>query len=128
MTEWTDLDLAQGILNDLQSAATAHDLPAMLDLLTEDIVLLGSAAASLDRDAATAYVEQVLAYEYPLLWEFETVRVIDSRPEAVTFVALGSVGFDGPDEPRDPFRLTCLAVDEGDRWRLRHFHGSVPQA
>lgn len=26
-----------------------------------------------------------------------------------------------------PFRVTCLAVQEQNGWRLRHFHGSRPQ-
>jgi hypothetical protein len=45
------------------------------------------------------------------------------------FAALGTVGFDGDSEDeRDTFRLTCVAVGDGSRWRLRHFHGSAPQA
>ena len=46
--------------------------------------------------------------------------MLDVRPGAVTFVALGTVALKGdPDSAaEDPIRLSCLAVDEGGSWRL----------
>ena len=126
MSTEADIDRASALLDDLQAAATAQDVARTLDLFTEDAVLLGTAAANLDRHEISSYLARVFDQPHGIRWEFEVVRVVDSRPGVVTFVALGTVGFDGPDESRDPFRLTCLAVDDGDRWRLRHFHGSIP--
>jgi SnoaL-like domain len=31
-------------------------------------------------------------------------------------------------EWRKPIRMTGLAVRDGERWRLRQFHGSIPFA
>lgn len=57
------------------------------------------------------------------------VRPMARDENVFCFAALGTVGFDGDSEDeRDTFRLTCVAVGDGSRWRLRHFHGSAPQA
>jgi uncharacterized protein (TIGR02246 family) len=125
MTSEADIHRASALLSQLQSAATAQDLAGMLDLFTEDAVVLGTSAANLDRRELTAYVTALFELPHCIHWDFEMIRVVDSRVGALTFVALGTVGLDGPDESRDQFRLTCLAVDDGDRWRLRHFHGSI---
>jgi ketosteroid isomerase-like protein len=119
--------LARSILAELQQAASARDTDALLDLLTGDVVLFGTVAANLDRTSSEAYIQLLMAQDATIAWDWETVQVVDERPGAVTFVALGTVGLSS-DPGRDPIRLTCLAVDDGDRWRLRHFHGSVPQA
>jgi len=117
---------ALALLSDLQAAAEHQDLARMLDLLTADAVLLGSGAANMDHSAIEAYLARLFEAPYVVRWDFETVHVLDSRESAITFVALGTVGFEGSGDPRDAFRLTCLAVDDGDRWRLRLFHGSIP--
>ena len=57
---------------------------------------------------------------------------VGPAPASPPFAVLGTVGFE--DEQgralgvRQPFRLTCVAVVRDGRWRLRHFHGSVPQS
>ena len=118
--------VARSLLESIQAAASAHDKAALLDLFTDDGMLLGTAAANLDRDAVERYVDLVLGIDETITWIYDDVRVVDAREGAVTFVGIGTAGFDDGDEP-DPFRLTCLAVLDGERWRLRLFHGSVPQ-
>lgn len=53
------------------------------------------------------------------------------EPGVLAFAVVGTVGFeDAQGKPigvRDAFRLTCVAVLREGQWRLRHFHGSVPQ-
>ena len=126
MSTDADIDRVSALLSELQSAVTARDLARTLDLFTEDAVLVGTSAANLDRGEVSSYLALLFDQPYGMRWDFEIVRVVDSRLGALTFVALGTVGFDGPHESRDRFRLTCLAVEDGDRWRLRHFHGSIP--
>ena len=123
--------LAHRLLGELQEAVTAKDLDRLLDLFCDDPVLFGTAAANLDRQQTTDYLERVVAQDGFIRWDFEDVVTLVSAPGFVSFAAVGTVGFD--DEtgratgPRDGFRLTCVAVEERDGWRLRHFHGSVPQ-
>jgi ketosteroid isomerase-like protein len=129
----TPLMAARNVLDDLQRAAVARDHAAALGLMTDDIVLFGTAGANLDRPSASEYLRLVFDQEGVIRWDWKTVQVVDARAGAVTFVALGTVGFhDGGQEQgeaeRVPIRLSALIVDEGDRWRLRHFHGSTPEA
>jgi uncharacterized protein (TIGR02246 family) len=128
VTDHDVLDRVHELLDDLQSAVRAKDHAAVLDLFTEDAVLLGTAAANLDRDAMSGYLARVFDQTGYVHWEWDTVAVLDARPGAVTFVALGTVSVAGDpvEASSDPVRLTCLAIEDDDRWRLRLFHGSVP--
>jgi len=129
VSDTEDVDRVRALLEDLQAAVRAKDLAATLELFTEDAALLGTAAANLDRTAVTGYLARVFDQPGYVLWDWRTVSVVDARPGALTFVALGVVSLAGDPGGRasDPVRLTCLAVDDGERWRLRVFHGSVPQ-
>jgi uncharacterized protein (TIGR02246 family) len=124
------IDLVHELLDDLQRAVRAKSHAAALDLFTEDAALLGTAAANLDRDAVSNYLALVLDQTGYVRWDWEEISVLDSRPGAITFVALGLVRLE--DHPEDdspsPIRLTCLAVEETERWRLRLFHGSIPSS
>ena len=61
-------------------------------------------------------------------WDWETIEVVDARPGTITFVALGTAGWEGgPAEPAVPYRMSCLIVDDGDRWRFKLQHGAVTQ-
>jgi uncharacterized protein (TIGR02246 family) len=121
--------IARELLAALQDASRDGDLELAKALFTGDAALFGTAAESFGREQVGLYLEQVFAEDGYVRWDWETVRTLDCRPGAITFVALGTVGFDGPgaDEERFPIRLTCLAVEIGGRWLLRHFHGSIPQ-
>jgi uncharacterized protein (TIGR02246 family) len=120
--------LVRHLLDDLQDAVRVKDVAATLDLFTEDAALLGTAGHGLDRDAVSDYLMRVFDQTGYVSWDWQTVSVLDARPGAVTFVALGTVAIAGdPDvDSSDPIRLTCLAVEDSERWRIRLFHGSVP--
>jgi uncharacterized protein (TIGR02246 family) len=122
---------ARALLDELQTAVSRKDEAAVADVLDEEVVLFGTAAESVGREAALAYVGRVLAGDEVLRWGWDRVLVLHEGPGALAFAVIGSVGFDDhhhgePVEDRQPFRLTCVAVERAGRWRLRHFHGSVP--
>lgn len=98
---------------------------------TTIVVQFGTAAANLDRAQTMAYLELVVVQEGTIRWEWEHVLPLLDKPDLLVFAVIGTVGFDdGQGRPvggRDDFRLTCVAVAQDGRWRLRHFHGSVPQ-
>ena len=129
----TDGDtIAHRLLEELQEAVTAKDVDRLLALFSDDPVLFGTTAANLDRQQTRRYLEMVVDQDGFIRWDFQDVVTLVSSPGLVSFAAVGTVGFDDATGRatgrRDAFRLTCVAVEEGDRWRLRHFHGSVPQA
>ena len=119
------------LLAELQSAVTARDLDRLEALFDDETVLFGTAAANLDREQTLSYLRAVVGQEGTIRWVFDDVVPLVSEPGVLCFAAVGTVGFDDetgqPDGDRDPFRLTCVAVQRDGRWRLRHFHGSVPQ-
>ena len=123
--------LARQLLQELQAAVASKDLAAVLALFDEDAVVFGTAAANVGAEEVRAYLTRVVEQDGTLRWEWDHIVPLLSDPTALAFAVIGTVGFDDEAgaavEDRDPFRLTCVAVQSEGRWRLRHFHGSVPQ-
>ena len=121
---------ARRILGQLQDAVAAKDLGRLADLFDADVVLFGTAAANVDSAATATYLAGVVEAEGTIRWEWEQVLPLLHTPDVLVFAALGTVGLDDsrgrPTGARDAIRLTCVAVARDGRWRLRHFHGSVP--
>ncbi|MGC4113052.1 MAG: nuclear transport factor 2 family protein [Nocardioides sp.] len=124
--------VARGILAELQDGFAAHDREAVLRLLDDEVVVFGAAGKGLDAEHSRAYVSRMLAAEGTVRWGWDRVVPVVTEPELLVFAVHGSVGFDDSSGhaigERSPFRLTVVAVLRDGRWRLRHFHGSVPQA
>lgn len=128
MTPADDHALAFRLLADLQDAMSARDLDAVLEVFDTEFVVFGTAASNLDREQSFAYLKGVLAQSSAIKWSWDDVKPIARDENVFCFAAIGTVGFDGDaEEERQAFRLTCAAVRRGSGWRLRHFHGSVPQ-
>ena len=123
---------ARGILAELQDAVAAKDVDRLSELFDDEVVLFGTAAANLDRDETIDYLARVVAQEEIIRWAWDRVTVLVSTPELLSFAVVGSVWVEDdlgqPLGHRTPFRLTCVALEQRGRWRLRHFHGSVPEA
>jgi uncharacterized protein (TIGR02246 family) len=121
----------RSILDQLQAAVRAKDLDALSELFDDDIVLFGTAAANMNRHETTSYLTQLIAQEGTIRWEWDTVVPLLDESGLLAFAVLGTVGLDDqdgrPEGQRDLFRLTGVAVERDARWRLMHFHGSVPQ-
>jgi uncharacterized protein (TIGR02246 family) len=121
----------RSILDQLQDAVRAKDLAALSSLFDEDIVLFGTAAASMDRRETTSYLARVVAQEGTIRWTWDTVVPLVEEPGLLVFAVVGTVGMvdstGRPDGQRDQFRLTGVAVERDAVWRLSHFHGSVPE-
>lgn len=122
------LDTVHAVLDRLQDLLSSRDLEAHRDLLTEDVVLFGSAAASFGRDEARGYLGRVLDQPARLRFDWHDVRVVASVPGLVTAAAVGEAVFvaDGTEE-RDALRLSLVLRETVDGWQVQHFHGSVPQ-
>jgi hypothetical protein len=117
---------ARAILDELQECFADKDLDRLGRLLDDETVLFGTVAANLDRAQTMAYVGPLVEQEATIQWGWDTVVPLISEPDLLCFAVVGSVGLDGGE--RSEFRLTCVAVQDQGRWRLRHFHGSVPEA
>jgi ketosteroid isomerase-like protein len=120
---------AQRILNDLQEMVSARDLPALLQFFEDPAVLIGTAGDGRTPEAREAYLEAVTTQPAALGWEWrETVLFFESE-DALGFAAFGDVVLvDDAQEVRAPIRGTFFAVRANGGWRLRQFHGSIPQS
>jgi hypothetical protein len=127
VTQVTDAEsAARAILTELQECMVTKDRDRFDRLIDDECVLFGTAAANLDRDQTMAYVGPLVEQAATIRWGWDTVLPMVSEPGLLCFAVVGTVGLEGG-EPSE-FRLTCVAVQHRGRWRLRHFHGSVPEA
>ena len=123
----TELD-ARAILDELQRRMDTRDLDQLVELFTEDAVLIGTAAYNIGPAAVRGYLARVLDQPGRIVWDYDQVDVYHRAPGELGVSGVGSVGFaDVAEADRDPFRITVLAVETESGWRLRMFHGSVPQ-
>jgi SnoaL-like domain len=107
----------------------ARDLDGLLEFFDESSVLIGTSGDGRDRAGVSRYLEGVVGQPGELRWEGTEVVPFHGAEDAVGFAAFGDVVLaeDGS-EWRKPIRMTGLAVRDGERWRLRQFHGSIPFA
>ena len=130
MTEDPELS-ARVVLSELEERLATHDLDQIADFFADDVVLIGDAEENFDRNTTVAYLRLMADMTPTVRWEWDRVTVVLNAPGLLSFAAAGSIGFYDPAGQllgdRAPFRVTCLAVQDQDGWRLRHFHGSRPR-
>jgi uncharacterized protein (TIGR02246 family) len=123
---------ARTVLAELEERPATHDFDRIVDFFTEDVVLIGDAEENFDRDTTVAYLRLMADMTPTVRWEWDRVAVVLNAPGMLSFGAAGSIGFYDPAGQllgdREPFRVTCLAVQEQGGWRLKHFHGSRPSS
>jgi hypothetical protein len=117
------IDDARSILATLQAAVDSRDPDRLVELFDEQAVLIGTTADARDRESIRAYVTALAAQPETLRWEWDDMVPFHESPGEVGFAAFGEVV---AGELRAPIRVTILAVETPDGWRLRQFHGSIP--
>ena len=123
---------ARRVLDELEERLATHDLDRMVDFFASDVVLIGDAVENFDRDSTREYLKLMADMTPTVRWQWDNVATILSSPDILCFAAAGMMTFH--DEVGKPlgdgerFRVTCLAQQTPDGWRLKHFHGSVPAA
>jgi uncharacterized protein (TIGR02246 family) len=125
-------DAARELLAELEERLATHDIDQMVDLFTDDVVLIGDSVENFDRDSTVEYLKSMADMAPTVRWEWDTVAELLHSSEALCFAAAGTMTFynesQQPLGEGGPFRVTCLAMATPAGWRLRHFHGSAPQA
>jgi ketosteroid isomerase-like protein len=116
---------AQQILSDLQAKVSARDLQALIELFEEPAVLIGTAGDGRTREARDAYLEAVTTQTGAVQWDWRETVLFYESDDALGFAAFGDVV---TEELRAPIRGTFFAVRANGGWRLRQFHGSIPQS
>jgi hypothetical protein len=122
-----DAEEARAVLRTLQELINARDLDGLLELFAEGSVLIGTSGDGRDPSGVGRYLEAVVAQPGELRWEWAEVVPFHRAAGTVGFAAFGDLVLaENGSEWRKPIRMTGLAVREGERWRLRQFHGSIP--
>ena len=120
---------ADEILGELQAKLTARDLAGLLEFFEDPAVLIGTAGDGRTGEARREYLTAVTMQPAALRWDWDETLLFYESKDALGFAAFGNVVLtDATAEFRAPIRATLLAVRVDGGWRLRQFHGSIPQA
>ena len=119
---------AQQILDELQEKVSARDLSALLEFFEDPAVLIGTAGDGRTRDGRRDYLTAVTTQTAAVRWDWNETVMFYECDSALGFAAFGEVVLaDEAQELRAPIRGTFFAVRASGGWRLRQFHGSIPQ-
>jgi uncharacterized protein (TIGR02246 family) len=122
---------ARDVLAELEERLATHNLDQIGAFFTEDVVLIGDAEENFDRETTVTYLGLMADMTPTVRWEWDRIAVLVNTDELLSFAAAGSIGFYDPAgqllSAPEPFRVTCLAVQDQGGWRLQHFHGSRPR-
>jgi uncharacterized protein (TIGR02246 family) len=120
---------AEEVLSELQAKVSARDLAGLIDFFEDPAVLIGTAGEGRTGDGRREYLAAVTTQSAALRWDWQEIALFYESDDALGFAAFGEVVLkdESAAELRAPIRATLLAVRADDRWRLRQFHGSIPQ-
>ncbi len=118
-------DDVRALLADLQEAVTSRDLDRLVGVFTDDGVVFGTNSSNFGLDELRTYAAGVLAAEQTPIWSWDRLAVLEEAEDRILFAVVGRTGVG--ERTTERFRATGLAVLVDGRWRLRHYHGSVPE-
>jgi uncharacterized protein (TIGR02246 family) len=120
---------ARALLAELEERLAQKDLEQIAELFTDDAVLIGSEVESFDRESTVDFLTLMAQMGPTAHWRWDRVVAQDSAPGLLCFSAAGAMWFDDENGQRmsdpEPYRVSCLAVEQAGRLRWRHFHGSA---
>jgi uncharacterized protein (TIGR02246 family) len=120
---------AEEILGELQAKVTARDLAGLLEFFEDPAVLIGTAGDGRTSDSRREYLTAMTTQPAAVGWDWHETALFYESEDALGFAAFGDVVLThATAEFRAPIRATFLAVQVDGGWRLRQFHGSIPQA
>ena len=120
--------VAQALLSQFEAGIAERDLTSLAELCTDDVVLFGSSRANFGPKEVGDYL-RLVAESNTVRWLLDRWSVLHHDDAHLLAAAEGQVEFDdGTGAERSDFRLTLWLVRDDERWRLSHFHGSVPEA
>jgi uncharacterized protein (TIGR02246 family) len=129
MSEQTARDVVAMLQHGVDTAIAEHDPAPVLACFTDDPVLVGTSRYNRGAEAAHVYLQALATGTTTLRWHLGRCDVFLDTDDLIGFGAEGEVEWaDDDGAGRDPFRLTIVAERSGDRWRVRHFHGSLPES
>jgi uncharacterized protein (TIGR02246 family) len=120
---------ARAVFATFQAAVDTWVPESVAACFTDDVVYVGTAGYLHGRKELLGYVREVFTRNEAMRWELEQVDVFLDTPPLLGFAASGTIVGTAAGAARElPFRLSLVAEEQPDglRWKIRHFHGSVP--
>jgi hypothetical protein len=119
--------IARGFLDRFEAAIASRDLGSVRGLCAKGVVLFGTARANFGPEETSAYL-RLVAEQHKLRWLLNQWSVLHHDSQHLLVAAAGQVeGDDGTEIDTVDFRLSMWLVQERGEWRMKHFHGSVPE-
>jgi len=119
--------IAREFLDRLETAIASRDLVALRGLCAQGVTLFGTARANFGLDETSDYLRLVIE-QHTIRWFLDRWDVAHHDNEHLLVAASGQVeGNDGTETETVQFRLTLWLVQQRGEWRMKHFHGSVPE-
>jgi SnoaL-like domain len=113
----------------LQENVSARNFAGLLEFFEDPAVLIGTAGDGRTPEGRRDYLAAVTTQSAALRWDWRETVLFYETDEALGFAAFGDVVLtDESEEWRAPIRASFFAVRGADGWRLRQFHGSIPQS
>jgi uncharacterized protein (TIGR02246 family) len=120
--------VARQLLDRFESCIAARDLAGLDELCARDVVLFGTSRANFGSEESSAYIRLVVEAT-TVRWLLDRWAVLHHDDAHLLVAAEGLIETDdGAGAERSAFRLTLWLVREQGEWRIKHFHGSVPDA
>src|SRR5689334_22910325 len=128
-----DVETARSVVAMLQAAVDeaigTRNPDPLVACFAEDAVLAGTGRYNVGPDAVRDYLTAVADGNNRLHWHLGHHDVFLATDDVIGFGAEGEIEWaDDEESARDPFRLTVVARETDEGWRVLHFHGSVPQS
>lgn len=120
--------IARSFLDRLEAAIAAGGLAGLRELCTDDVALFGTARANFGLAETSDYL-RLVTQQNTIRWFLDRWSVLHHDDRHLLVAAAGRVeSTDAAETVGQDFRLTLWLTQQQGEWRLRHFHGSVPES
>ena len=91
-------------------------------------MLIGASGDGRTPETRVHYLTNIATQSAAAQWAWAEKHLFYESDGALGFAAFGEIILTEAEiQTRTPFRLTLFAIRSPDGWRIRQFHGSVPQ-
>lgn len=119
--------IARSFLERLEAAIAARDLVSLRELCTDDVALFGTARANFGLQETMDYL-RLATEQNGIRWFLDRWSVLHHDEGHLLVAAAGRAEWNtGAEAEVLDFRLSLWLVQHQGEWRMKHFHGSIPE-
>jgi ketosteroid isomerase-like protein len=119
--------IARSFLDRLEAAIAARDLASLKEFCTDNVALFGTARANFGLEETSDYL-RLVTEQNTIRWFLDRWSVLHHDDGHLLVAAAGRVESNDGSETEDlAFRLSLWLMQQQGEWRMKHFHGSIPE-